>query len=297
MNTSDRKAFLFAGAATLCWSTVAAAFKLTLKYMHGDVLNMVFWASLVSAVSLFFVAFSQEKNLHFIHIPKQELFHSLGLGLLNPAIYYIVLFKAYDLLPGQQAQPLNYTWPIILTLLSALFLKKTLPGRAYLAVLVSFFGVIVISTQGHFSSLAFTHVSGVALSLSSSVIWASYWILNLRDTRPAHIKLFWNFATGVFFLFGFLFFTHRLHLPEIRGMIGVIWVGFFEMGFTFVLWMKALESASHPARVSNVVYLSPFISLLFLNRIVGETIHISAIAGLCLIVFGILLQSRQRFTL
>ncbi|NJK98814.1 MAG: EamA family transporter, partial [Bacteroidales bacterium] len=48
------------------------------------------------------------------------------LGFLNPLLYYLVLFKAYSLLPAQIAQPLNYTWPLILVILSIIFLSKNI---------------------------------------------------------------------------------------------------------------------------------------------------------------------------
>ena len=63
------------------------------------------------------------------------------------------------------------------------------------------------------------------------------------------------------------------------------------MGLTFVLWMRALESAPSAGSVSHVVYLSPFISLLFLHTLVGEDILSSSIAGLCLIIGGVIFGS------
>lgn len=46
------------------------------------------------------------------------------LGAINPLAYYLVLFKSYDLLPASQAQPLNYSWAITLTLMAAVFLGQ-----------------------------------------------------------------------------------------------------------------------------------------------------------------------------
>ena len=43
------------------------------------------------------------------------------LGLVNPFLYYLVLFKAYDLLPAQEAQAINYTWALMLAFLSVIF--------------------------------------------------------------------------------------------------------------------------------------------------------------------------------
>ena len=43
-------------------------------------------------------------------LSRRDWQQSLLPGLLNPCLYYLVLFKAYELLPAQQAQALNYSW-------------------------------------------------------------------------------------------------------------------------------------------------------------------------------------------
>jgi len=48
--------------------------------------------------------------------------------------------------------------------------------------------------------------------------------------------------------------------------------------------------AESKARLNNVIYLVPFISLLFIHFFVGETIYWTTIAGLCIIVGSILFQ-------
>jgi drug/metabolite transporter (DMT)-like permease len=47
--------------------------------------------------------------------PVKILFQSAITGALNPFGYYLILFKAYSLLPAQLAQPLNMIWPVTLS--------------------------------------------------------------------------------------------------------------------------------------------------------------------------------------
>jgi drug/metabolite transporter (DMT)-like permease len=135
-----------------------------------------------------------------------------------------------------------------------------------------------------------THWPGILLALSSAVVWAFYWIFNLRDRREATIKLFMNFCFGFLYIAVILCLTQGIALPPWKGLAGTLWVGFFEMGLTFIFWMKALEYAESTSIVSNVVYLSPFISLIFLKVVVGEQLFFSSILGLILIIAGILIQ-------
>jgi drug/metabolite transporter (DMT)-like permease len=62
------------------------------------------------------------------------------------------------------------------------------------------------------------------------------------------------------------------------------------MSITFVIWLMALTNSSNTAKVSNLIYLSPFIALFFIRYTVGEKIHISTFIGLIFIVGGILIQ-------
>jgi len=227
----------------------------------------------------------------------RALARSAAAGFLNPFLYYMVLFKAYAILPAQEAQPLNYTWPIVLSLLAVPFLGEKLRSRSLLALLVSFSGVLVISTRGDFTSFKPANPLGTGLALGSSLVWASFWIMNVKDERDPVEKLFLDFLFGTAFISVFLAlggstggFPPKVDLPVLAGSA---YVGFFEMGVTFMLWLSALSSSGDTARVSNLVYLSPFLSLVFIRFVVGEHILPSSIVGLFLIILGVVLQRRS----
>jgi drug/metabolite transporter (DMT)-like permease len=67
-------------------------------------------------------------------------------------------------------------------------------------------------------------------------------------------------------------------------------VGAFEMGITFYLWLKALSLAKSTAKLGNIIYVVPFVSLVFINTIVGEKIYWTTVVGLIIIVSSILFQ-------
>ena len=233
-----------------------------------------------------------QKKLRFLfNYSSKEYFRSALLGLLNPFLYYIILFKAYSLLPAQEAQPLNYTWSITLALLSIPLLGQKIKLTSILALIISYFGVLVISTHGNIGALKFTNPYGVILALGSSVIWALFWIYNIRDQRDVVTKLFLNFSFGFIFIFLAMLFSSRLKIiPPIAGIAGAVYVGLFEMGITFVLWLKALKLSRTTAQVSNLIYLSPFVSLVLIHFVVGERILLSTLIGLIFIITGIMLQ-------
>ncbi len=289
--TDQRKAYLLVALAVLFWSTVATAFKLALRDL--TYIELLFVASAVSLAALFLVALIQRK-LHLVFRSTwRELLRSALLAVLNPFLYYLILFRAYSLLPAQEAQPLNYTWPIVLAFLSVPLLKQPLTRRALLALFLSFLGVVVISTRGKLLSLEFEAPLGVLLAVSSSVVWALFWIFNVRDGRDPVVKLLMNFAFGTVYVSLLLGALSGLYVPTWGQLARAGYVGLFEMGLTFVLWLKALSLSGTTARVSNLVFLSPFLSLVFIRLVLGERLLPSSVLGLVLIVAGIVLQAAE----
>ncbi len=288
----QNKAYLYAVSSVLLWSTAASAFKITLRYL--DFLQLLLYSSFSSALVLFLIILLQKK----IHLLKglsfKEYAQSATLGFLNPFLYYIVLFKAYSLLPAQEAQPLNYTWPLMIVLLSIPLLKQKIRPLSILAVFISFIGVAVIGLRGDITGLELSNPLGVFLAVGSSVIWALFWIYNVRDERDEVVKLFLNFLFGFILIIPVCHIFSEVELPSWPGIFGSMYVGLFEMGITFVLWLNALKFSRTTAKVSNLIYLSPFLSLVFIRFIVGETIRISTIIGLVFIVSGIIVQRKIR---
>ena len=74
------------------------------------------------------------------------------------------------------------------------------------------------------------------------------------------------------------------------GFLGGVYIGMFEMGITFLVWLKALRNAKTTAHVVNLIYLVPFLSLCVIALVLGEKILPSTIVGLVLIITGIVLQ-------
>ncbi|ADT84501.1 DMT family transporter [Thermococcus barophilus] len=280
----QKSAYVYGSITVLLWSTVASAFKLSLRYL--SYLNLLLYASFTS-LFIFFILLVLQNKLYVVKKLSSNKYSAI-LGFVNPFLYYLVLFKAYSILPAQEAQALNYTWPIMLTLLSIPLLQQRIRLRNIFGIFISFSGVLIISTRGDMTALKFANPYGAFLGLMSALIWAVYWILNLRDGRDAVVKMFFNFAFGIMYIFLFVILTHNIVIPTAKGLAGALYVGTFEMGITFFLWLKALELSETTAQMANLVYLTPFISLIIIHFAVGERILISTIVGLALIVAGII---------
>jgi len=282
------RAYLCASAAVLFWATSASAFKISLGYI--DVFSLLFYASITSTITFFVYILISNRLSLLKGLSKKDCLYSALLGFMNPLLYYAVLFKAYSILPAQEAQPLNFIWPMTLVLLSIPLLRQRIRPRDILATFICFVGVFVISTRGDIFGFRFTNITGVCLATGSSVIWALFWIYNVRDKLDEVVRLFLNFMLGSAMTFILMVFLGNVHVPHSPGLLGGIYIGLFEMGVTFLLWLKALKLSKTTAHVTNLIYLVPFLSLVLIRLTVGEAILPSTIVGLIFIVGGIIYQ-------
>lgn len=279
--------YFFAGISVLLWSTAATAFTIALKHLSIPLIINI--ASLTSASIMFIFILAEGRLNELKSQTPQTLFNSLFMSSINPLLYYIILFKSYSLIPAQEAQPLSYTWPIMLTILSVIFFKEKLSVRKWLGIGVSFLGVLFISTKGNVLSFSFSDPKGVALALLCAFIWASYWLLNTKDKREEVIKNFFNFLfIGIILTVFHLFNMSSINLT-LQGLSAGIYIGICEMGLAFLAWGKAMATSKSKASLAKIVYLIPFLSLMVLSFTLGEAILPSTIIGLVLIIGGILL--------
>lgn len=280
------RAILLALVTVLSWSTVATAFKVALTYLTH--FEMLLIASITAVCIFALVLTFQRKWILVKKLSGQEWKVLAFLGFLNPAAYYLILFKAYDLLPAQVAQPVNYAWPIVLLILLAIFARQPIPTKKYIGMMISMSGVVMISLgTGQLSELD-VPLSGVLLAAFSAFFWAGFWMVNnkYKNRTDAIVALFISFLCGSLYLvagislFGF-------NTPSLPGLLAGMYVGGFEMGIPFICFGLAIRTTSNPALINQLCYLSPFLSLFFIAMVLQEPIVITTYIGLVLIVAGI----------
>ena len=283
--SENTKAMLFASVAVLSWATVATAFKIAL--MHLSVYSMLFVAT-VTAMLVYAVMITLERKWGVLRAMSAGLMVKTALlGIVNPVVYYLVLFQAYDMLPAQMAQPLNYAWPIFLLVLLALFNHEKIPARKYIGMLISVSGVVCISLGGG-GVEGSVSVPGIFLALFSAVFWAAYWMFNNRlDGKvDSTVALFLEFFAGSLLLGAGSCFV-GIEIDSLEGLLSGVYIGLFEMGIPFLTFGMALRITKNPALINQLCYLSPFLSLFLIAMVLGETIAAGTYVGLALIVAGL----------
>ena len=268
---------------------MATAFKWALIY--SSPMQLITTAATVSWL-FFAVSLAIGGRLsRVIEVPRALLWRCLVLGLLYPALYYWILFQAYDLLPAQDAMAINYTWGLTLPLIAALF-SKIVPTRSEVGLaLLSYLGILIIVTDGDLSAFEFNAPVGVLLALTSTVIWGLSWVLNSRfvdnHQLDPQVTLFLNFTAATPVLWLITVLTDGVMAMTWASILSGLYVGLFEMGIAFILWMSALRLTDNPIRVSSLIFLAPPISLVLITTVLGEPISQSTLLGLVVILLGL----------
>ncbi len=300
MPSAEMKAYLYAGGTVLLWSTVAAAFKLALAVFTP--LQLLAVSVCTAAVCLALLCTCTGRLGAVAAFSRRELAWSLGLGLLTPFLYYITLFTGYALLPAQVAQPINYTWAMMLMFLSVPLLGHRVLPLEWAAAALSYAGVVVIvlgQGGGESSGVDFT---GLAVLILSTAVWALYWIgnarlkvdplaaltLNFLAALPCCLLLMWIVEPLEPTLLGSIF--RGTDRPAATALAAAVYVGVVEMAVAFYFWLKALRLAPSVGRIAPLIYFSPFLSLIFINRFLGEALQPGTFLGLACIIVGCLLQ-------
>ncbi len=283
-----RKSYLYAGITVLIWSTLATVVKIVLK----DIPN--FQALAISSILAFiFLLIINIINGSIKEIKSyriKDFLMIIGLGFLGLFMYSALYYYGISQLSSQEACILNYLWPIMIVLFACIILKEKFTIRKIIAMLLSFAGIIVLSL-GNSSASTGNRIWGITACVTAAVCYGLFSVLNKKHNlnQGVTMMIIW-LTTAVCSAVMNLIFEKAVPI-NFYGWIGLAWLGIVVNALAYLLWAIALKNADDSAKIANLAYLVPFISIIISFIVLGEKVSINAAAALILIVGGILLQS------
>ena len=214
------------------------------------------------------------------------------IGLPGAFIYYLLFYTGTDLMPASQAFIINYLWPIMSVIFACIILKEKLTVRKCIAIGLSFLGVVIVAGKD------LLNLNGEVLlgALCCAVAAASYGLFTALNTKSGYDKrlsmMIFYFETFLL-TFGILAVQGNLPKPELIQLAGMAYNGIFTMAIASTGWAIALESG-RTAKISNLAYITPFLSLVWTAIFLKEEISFASIAGLGVIVLGIFIQLKDK---
>lgn len=284
-----KKSYLYAAAAIVMWSTMSTVSKLLLDEM--DSYKVLCSGMLLATVAMLVINLCSKKWKLMKSYRFADYLKMAAIGLPGISLYYGLYYMGAERLPASQAFIVNYLWPIMSILFACILLKEKMTVRKIIAVILSFLGVFTVAGKNLVQFNADSLI-GMVLCFFAAVCYGLYTALNTKSRYDKQISM--TVATFTAFLFSLVIVLIRGEnlLLTWAQLPGMVWNGVFTIALANLLWALAL-ACGNTAKISNLAYITPFLSLVWTRLILKEPIEPMSIIGLCLIVVGIFIQLKD----
>ena len=286
MNKTKIRAYVYVILCIVSWALIPVCSKKVLIGMNN--FAMLLFSNFISFITLgIYITFEKKWGVLKRYATKDYLYMSF-LGILGSFVYYILLYGAFSMATAQEVFIINYLWPVLVVIFAVFILNEQLTPVKIISILISFTGVVIIVTKGNMLSISFGSIKGDIMAFFGAVSFSLFSVLGKRVKYDDTIAVF------VYFLAAFvvsLAFTPFSSIEKVNVSI-VVWLvinGVFANGISYIFWFYALKKGNIHI-VSNAVYLTPFIALLFISLFLKEKIYTYSLVALTFIISGILLQ-------
>ncbi len=283
-----KQAYLPAGIAILLWSTMATISKLLLNSMHTYTVLCI--SALFAAVALLLFNLFTGRLRQLRQYRLRDYVRVIGAGLLGNCFYNLFYYAGASILPASQAFIVNYLWPIMSVVFAILLLGERLTARKGIAFGVSFIGVVTVAGNDLLQFNPQT-LGGVLLCIGGAVCYGAFTALNKKWSYDLPIAMMLSFFASslVSLCLALPGGEWSLTLPQIAGLA---WNGVGVLAAANTCWAVALKNGN-TATISNLAYITPFLSLVWIAVVLGETVTPWSLVGLCVIVLGIVIQLKN----
>ena len=248
--------------------------------------QVIFFRGFFGLVFYYFII--PKKRIKDFYFTKRPLLHLsrcfFGLAAL------LSIFTALRNLPLATVVSITFAAPIFTTIFSIFFLNEKVGYFRWLAVIVGFVGILIISEPG-FSSLNIYYVFPVIFVLGMSYVAIS--IRQLSSTEPVWlISLFFSAVitiAGIFTIpFGWL-------MPSFIDLILLSMIGFF--GGVANLWLSQSYKFSEVSLVTPLKYLALVFAIGFGYLIWQEIPSSKTLIGATLVITSSIIICRREIIL
>ncbi|MGD9639358.1 MAG: DMT family transporter [Alphaproteobacteria bacterium] len=271
----------FCGVLTIImWSVSALLISYTGKVPAFLLASMVF--GICSAIYLVKWAINKEKFWHYFYMSKKA-YITVVCGVGGYISFYYMAFK---MAPAMEVNLLNYLWPILMVITSAVILKNKLLGYQFLGIILGFIGVFLIFAKEQKLALNLDYLLGYIFAVAGALIWSIYSVVTRKIIFTPNNMAVFNI------IFSILFFVMHKIFENTVYPNGSEWCGVILLGFTttsYMLWDYAMKKGDVEFLVSLSYFIPLFSTLLlgvFYSRDLSVNIFWSAVFILsgCLIV-------------
>ena len=249
MLSKNQLGFLYMFLSICAFSVMDIIVKWSHNYPVGEVL---FFRGFCGMITIFFIIPSDrylnfyKTNRPFLHLKR----------CVSGLIAIVAIFIALRKLPLATVVSITFAAPIFTTIMSIFFLSEKVGFYRWLAVIVGFIGILIISEPG-FNSLNIYYIYPIIFCLGLSYVAIA--IKQLSSTEPVWlIGLYFSFSILVMSLFtipqGWIF-------PNLKDLFLLSMVGI--LGGLANLWLTQSYKYSDVSLVTPLKYLALLFAIFF----------------------------------
>jgi len=218
-------------------------------------------------------------------------------SIFGIALNMLTFFKGLEFTTPIHASVIMTVVPIVVLVLSALFLKERITGLKITGIILGFSGAIVLSVYGKAALIGDNILLGNFLVFINAVSYSIYLIIIKKITSKYHPFTFikWLFLFGLILVspFGYNEFSQvdwSSFTPYI--LFSVIFV---VVGATFITYLLNPLALRHlkASTVSTFLYIQPVIASIFALLIGSDTINTVKLVAATLIFSGVYLVTKR----
>ena len=283
--------YIYAGISIFLWATISTVTKLLLESINT--MQLLLLSSLFAFAFLFIVNCFKKNLGKFKEYSFKDFINMSFIGLFGVFFYNFFIFLATDRLLAQEAFIVNYLWPIMTVVFACIILKEKITGRKALALILSFFGVVIVLTKCSFANMQLASSSGVIFAVLAAVCYGLFCVLNKKNHYDELFSMMIFYITSIVLCSVYMFISKDLPVMRPSYLLGAGWIGIFTSAIPLTLWAMALRKGN-TAKISNLAFITPFLSLIYIYFILHEPISIYSVIGLVVIVAGIFVQMNEK---
>jgi drug/metabolite transporter (DMT)-like permease len=291
LNSNKKEAILFTVVASSLWGTSFPAIKIGLQFMDVYTFALLRF-SLVSIIMLVWLIFTRNFNFNF----KNKRLIIL-LSLIN-GLAYLLQFVGMTNTSASRASLLVNLSVIWVTLFSAVLLREKLNRRKVIAIIFSFFGIFLVTTNLDLTILTQGKIFGDLIVIGAGIVWAFFIIYNKQlatgkeEDNLVESTTWISLLTVIPMLMVVPFSGQKFLSLTFEAWIAIVYTAVMCWIVPYLLWTKALKTISAIASaiiLLNEILVATIISIVFLK----EVITITFIAGSIFIIIAIQLVSKE----
>lgn len=281
--TGQTKAILLTLLCVLMWSFIPVVARCGQSEL--DSFQFLFWSNLLSTMVVMLSGLIAGQLRGLLQYRPGQLAHFGGLGFLGCFFYYVCLYRGYAIGEGLQVLVFQYTWPILIVLLSVFLLREKLSVRRSASVILGFAGVLVVLSKGQIAAIPLEDIRVGGIVLAGTLSFALFSVLSKKVAVPSFHAVFYFFAFATVFSLVAMLTLSEPKLPPLASLPTVLINGALINGLSYVMWILALSKAE-ASKLAPLVFLSPVLSALWIVMFFGEPFVAAYAVGLALAVGG-----------